>query len=56
MKKAKKSGWKVDYVPWDSKKKLIRHFPTEPKARAFYKKLLRRENPPSTQGISKDAE
>ncbi len=53
MKKPKK-GWKVDYVPWGAKKTVIRRFPTEGKARSFYKKLLKRESPPSAQGIAEE--
>lgn len=52
--KKKKNKWKVDYVPWGAKKAVIRRFPTEGSARRFYKKLFRRSNPPSTQGISEE--
>jgi hypothetical protein len=43
--------WRVTYRNWGSKRKIVRRFKTEPKARAFYKSLWRRRMPPYDQGI-----
>ncbi len=50
----KKGKWVVKYVPDGSDKWMVKRFPTEPKARKFYMGLIKRRNPPSNQGISKE--
>jgi len=47
------SEWKVDYIPFNSKtdERLEKWFRSETMARRFYKKLLRQQYPPKSQGI-----
>lgn len=46
-----KQEWTVRYELMDKKKPINRHFSTEKKARAYYKKLWFRWPPPASQTI-----
>lgn len=49
MKIAKR--WEVRYLPFGAQRHVVRRFPTESRARAFYRRLWTRREPPTEQTI-----
>lgn len=45
--------WRVDYIPFNSRtdERIVKWFRTEADARRFYKRLLKQQYPPKSQGI-----
>lgn len=52
---ARMPRWIVTYRPWGARRAVVRYFPNERRARAFYKKLWRRPEPPEEQDIRREA-
>lgn len=51
----KKPRWYVKYEPWGARRAVTRWFPTERRARAFYKRLWTRPYPPTGQTVVRES-
>lgn len=47
----KRPRWIVRYTPWGARCAVVRYFPTQPRATAFYRRLWKRSYPPEEQSV-----